>query len=346
MDRLTFTTILALTAGVIYLVTCRNRRQIDRIPDGMVILCQPPGRRYVLYALGAVTVALVLVFSVLYFLDGAPEDARPMWVLCAAAAVLILLLTIFSGNLMARQCVYFSGEKIQMERPFQPSRTLRWDEIRRIGGSFDRAVSLYLADGTKVLTADAGMVNYELFCTVLKQKCPEKAAEYYRSRACDEPGSRVLRYGGEYYVLAVLGIAILLLYLAVLFTASGDPLQEIPESDPSQWFSVWFAPVCGAASLILLFVLCNTSVRYSEEGLVLKFPLRAGQELFWRDIRRVEAVPMKRPDRGGWKRLRIYTGDGVYRLDLEVLSHGRDGFVTELFKAVQNYQIPCAKVNR
>ena len=84
MDRLTFTTILALTAGVIYLVTCRNRRQIDRIPDGMVILCQPPGRRYVLYALGAVTVALVLVFSVLYFLDGAPEDARPMWVLCGS----------------------------------------------------------------------------------------------------------------------------------------------------------------------------------------------------------------------------------------------------------------------
>ena len=72
MDRLTFTTILALTAGVIDLVTGRNRRQIDRIPDGMVILCQPPGRRYVLYALGAVTVALVLVFSVLYFLDGAP----------------------------------------------------------------------------------------------------------------------------------------------------------------------------------------------------------------------------------------------------------------------------------
>ena len=92
--------------------------------------------------------------------------------------------------------------------------------------------------------------------------------------------------------------------------------------------------------------LLGDRVRYSEEGLVLKFPLRAGQELFWRDIRRVEAVPMKRPDRGGWKRLRIYTGDGVYRLDLEVLSHGRDGFVTELFKAVQNYQIPCVKVKK
>lgn len=346
MDRLTFTTILALTAGVIYLVTGRNRRQIDRIPDGMVILCRPPGRRYVLYALGVMTVALVLVFSVLYFLDGAPEDARPMWVLCAAAAVLILLLTILCGNLMARQCVYFSGEKIQIERPFQSPRTLRWDEIRRIGGSFDRAVSLHLADGTTVLTADAGMVNYELFCSVLKQKCPEKAAEYYRSQACDEPRSRVLRYGGEYYVLSVLGIAVLLLYLAVLFTASGDPLQEILQSEPSQWFSVWFAPVCGAASLILLFVICNTSVRYSEEGMVLKFPLRASRELFWRDIRRVEAVPAKRPDRGGWKGLRICTGDGVYRLDLEALSHGRDGFVTELFKMARKYQIPCVKVKK
>ena len=104
--------------------------------------------------------------------------------------------------------------------------------------------------------------------------------------------------------------------------------------------------MCGAASLILLFVICSTSVRYSEEGLVLKFPLRAGRELFWRDIRRVEAVPAKRPDQGGWKRLRIYTGDGVYRLNLEALSRGRDGFVTELFKMARKYQIPCVKVKK
>lgn len=44
MEKLLFTLILVLAVGIIYLITGRNRRQINKIPEGMAILCQPPGK--------------------------------------------------------------------------------------------------------------------------------------------------------------------------------------------------------------------------------------------------------------------------------------------------------------
>ena len=62
MEKLLFTLILVLAVGIIYLITGRNRRQINKIPEGMAILCQPPGKRYVVYALGVLAVVFVGIF--------------------------------------------------------------------------------------------------------------------------------------------------------------------------------------------------------------------------------------------------------------------------------------------
>ena len=74
MEKLLFTLILVLAVGIIYLITGRNRRQINKIPEGMAILCQPPGKRYVVYALGVLAVVFVGIFSILYIMDGAPVE--------------------------------------------------------------------------------------------------------------------------------------------------------------------------------------------------------------------------------------------------------------------------------
>jgi flagellar biosynthetic protein FliR len=100
MEKLLFTLILVLTVGIIYLITGRNRRQINKIPEGMAILCQPPGKRYVVYALGVLAVVFVGIFSILYIMDGAPGEARGMWSLCVAMAILLLIVTIFAGNII------------------------------------------------------------------------------------------------------------------------------------------------------------------------------------------------------------------------------------------------------
>ena len=45
MSRLLFTLALAVVAWVISLITGGGRRQVAKIPEGMGILCQPPGKR-------------------------------------------------------------------------------------------------------------------------------------------------------------------------------------------------------------------------------------------------------------------------------------------------------------
>ena len=100
MNRLIFILALAVLANIIFLITGRNRRQIKRIPPGMSILCQPPGKRYVLYALGVMVLVVVGFFSVLFVMDGAPEEAIGMWGLCVGMAVLVFVLTIFGGNVI------------------------------------------------------------------------------------------------------------------------------------------------------------------------------------------------------------------------------------------------------
>lgn len=123
MEKLIFSLVLVLTAGIISLITGRNKRQLNRIPEGMAILCQPPGKRYVLYAMGVLVFLFVMFFTVLFIMDGAPENARFMWGLCVAMAVLLLFVTILAGNIMARDCVYFDDEKIQIEKRSKSQRS-------------------------------------------------------------------------------------------------------------------------------------------------------------------------------------------------------------------------------
>lgn len=343
MDRLLFTLALVLIAGIISLVTGRNKRQMKRILPGMSILCQPPGKRYMLYALGVMVLGIVGFFSVLFVMDGAPEEARGMWSLCVAMAVLLFAITIFGGNVMARECTYFNRERIQIEKAFRKPKSVAWEEIRRIDGGFDNKVNLYLADGTKVFTADISMVNYEVFCQMVKVQCPEAVKGYYQSQAYDRPQKRILRYGTEYYVLAVMEILMLLVYVAMIFSSAGDAfVQELfkHQSSFSEIFAVWFAPVCGVVSLIGLFVLCNTKIRYSEEKMTVKWPLRRKKNVYWRNIRRVEGVAGRVNGRIVWKKLRVYTENTVYKFNVGYLTYGKDDFIAELRKMTERYEIP------
>lgn len=347
MDRLFFALALALTAKWISLLTGRNRRQLQKVPEGMSILCQPPGKRYILYALGVVVMAVVLFFGVLYLLDGAPESARPMWGLCIAVAVLTLGVCILGGNIQAKDCVYYDEEKFQVNRPFREPQVYPWSEVDTIRGSFDREITLYQRDGTKILAAGVGMVHYEGFCAVLKQKCPGSTMEYYRTQHSEHPQKCVLRYGPEYYLLAVMGILMLLVYLAMLASAGGaEFLQRLPQSEPSEWFSLWFGPISGIAGIIALVVFCNTKVWYSPAGLVLKFPLRKKQEVSWREIQKIELVMTRKQGKQTWKWLRLFTKEKVYRIDLAFLTAGKDGFWTELLKNIKKYEIPCESARK
>lgn len=71
----------------------------------------------------------------------------------------------------------------------------------------------------------------------------------------------------------------------------------------------------------------------------MQYPLRRKRELYWRNIQRVELIPAKKREES-WKTLRLYTQEGMYRLNLGLLTYGQDGFMTELFKIMKKYEIP------
>lgn len=144
-----------------------------------------------------------------------------------------------------------------------------------------------------------------------------------------------------------MGILMLLVYLAMLASsAGGEFLQRLLHSDPSEWFALWFGSVSGVIGLIALFVFCNTKVWYTPEGLTLKYPLRRKQELLWSQIQKIETVLERKQGRTKWKKLSLYTKDGVYRINLEFLTWGKDGFMVQLYKMIDQYDIPCMAVDR
>ena len=346
MERLIFTLVLALTARLIYRITGRNRRQLDRVPEGMELLCEPPGKRFVLYALGVLVLGIVLFFGMLYLMDGAPEETRPMWGLCLALAVLVLGICLLGGRMLEQECVYFNAEELQIERAFRKPQTFRWSEITSVKGSFDSVFRLYTLDGIKVLTVHSGMVNYPLFLRVFKAHCPA-AACHNQEHFFDPPQKCVLQYGPEYDLLAVMGVLIFAIDLVFLFSADMDALlRELHPHSLSEWFALLFAPVCGVVSLAFLLVFRRTKIEFSPEKLFFHFPLRKPQELFWRELQQVEIVPSRQPGRENWKRLRLYTADHTYRIDLQHLTRGKDSFLTVLLHAVDQYDIPCTRAKK
>ena len=264
-----------------------------------------------------------------------------------AMAVLTFVITTLGGNVMARDCVYFDGEKIQIEKAFREPRIFKWSDIKKIDGDIDNTVNLYLYDGTKILTLNSSLVNYDLFCKMLRMACPQRVAEYYQTRTYEKPQKCVLRYGGEYYILVALGILIMIMYLALLLSADDSHLlEEMLHSEPSEWFSVWFAPVCGVVSIIFLFILVNTSIRYTQEKMIIKYPLRKQRELYWRNIQKIEIIWEMRRGEEFWKKMRFYTAEKVYVFNLQLLTNGKDGFMTELFKMMKRYEIPYTEVKK
>lgn len=348
MENFIFILILAFISWIVSIITGRNSRQIAKIPKGMGILCEPPQKRYIMYALGILVFGFVMFFSVLYIMDGAPEEARLMWILCVAISVLTLIITTLCGNIMARECVYFNRDKFQINKAFRKPKTYNWNEIQRIEGSFDNKLHLYLNDETKILTVRISMINYDIFCNVLKQNCPATAVKYYEKRIYDTPKKCILRYGSEYYLFAFMGILIMLMYLAIMLSADNinNFLEELLNHNSSEWFSIWFAPICGVVGIISLFIFFNTNIRYSHEKMILKYPFRGKYELYWKDIQKIEILSVKKREEESIKKLWIYTRENDYKVNLALLTYGKDGFMTELFHMIDVYEIPYMEIEK
>ncbi len=346
MEQVLFKVVLILLMVAIYFVTGRNKRQIDKIPDGMALLCPSPAYRYVMYALGVIVFVMLIIFTGLYIMDGAPQGAGIILSFMTTGVVFFVMMLV-CGNMAAKECVYFNYETVRMEKVFRKPKTFRWQDVGKMKGRFENVISLYLLDGTKILTVRNGMINYDFFCEVFKQECPQVVKGYYRQQRYEKPQKCIMKYGTEYYLLSWMGIAIMLMYLAIIFSGGYDSFRQmVLHSKPSEWYSLFFAPVCGVAGIICLLIISNTKVDYSREKIAMKYPLRRKNEIYWMNLRKIKVVTGKKRGEIIWKKLWLYTDEKAYKLNVEFLTYGQDGFKDELFEMVERYDILYVEESR
>ncbi len=80
--------------------------------------------------------------------------------------------------------------------------------------------------------------------------------------------------------------------------------------------------------------------------MIIKYPLRKKRELYWRQIDKIEIIWEKRQGEEFWKKLRLYTPEKVYVINLQKLTGGKAAFVEELDKMMERYEIPYEKVKK
>ena len=145
-----------------------------------------------------------------------------------------------------------------------------------------------------------------------------------------------------------MGIGILLIYMATLVPAAAENsiIQQFLQGDFSQRFALLFAPVCGVISIVFLVVMLNTNIRYSQEKMTIKYPLHRKRELYWRNIQRIEMAAVEKTEKAEWMKLRLYTREGTYKISFKFLTHGKDEFLSMLFKMIQKYGISCMQTDK
>lgn len=124
------------------------------------------------------------------------------------------------GNIQAKDCVYYDEEKFQVNRPFREPQVYPWSEVGTIRGSLTGEITLYQRDGTNPCRGGRHGALRGLLRSA-QAEVSGSTMEYYRTQHSEHPQKCVLRYGPEYYLLAVMGILMLLVYLAMLASAGG-----------------------------------------------------------------------------------------------------------------------------
>ena len=118
---------------------------------------------------------------------------------------------------------------------------------------------------------------------------------YEESQKC------ILRYGSEYYLLAAMGIGILLIYMASLVpqqrTASYSSFCRVISPRGSRF---GFAPVCGVISIVFLVVMLQYKYPVFTGKMTIKYPLHRKRELYWRNIQRIRNGCSGKTEKAEW----------------------------------------------
>ena len=336
MERLIMYVILLGLALFIFLISGRNKRELKKIPEGMYIFTKNPMMRYIMYALGL----LIFIFvggagALCYIMDGV-EDAGIWFYFCMALGILDPLICFLGGYLMYSSHIFFDDEKLLLGRAFRTPSQLTWYEIGEIRIKDHQFFVLYDRDGKPRVKTYIGMVNYDLFLQTALRHCRPHLVENQQLERGEKENA--LKYGGEYYVMAVMGLLVFFMAL-FLFLSSGESFYSFWTSDGLNLFAKIFPIACGIGSIGLLIYCRSRKVVYSAYEIQMHYLLKRTVTIYWKEI---NAVEFHRKSGGAKKSYIVHleTSSGKYTLHSSGMRNGWDEFLPFLGEVCRNNEIP------
>lgn len=339
MERLIVIFILVGFTWLLYLLFGSNRWERKKIPAGMEIFCQNPKQRYLLYALGILTFLFVAGVAALCYVMGGIEEAGIWIYLCMVLGVLILLICFLGGYIMYSSHIFFDDEKLIIGRPFRTPLQLSWHEIGEMRIKNRQSFVLFDRNGKVCVKAYINMVNYDIFFEIAQKHClPFFSESQQLERGAKE---KALKYGGEYYVLAVMGFLIFLMDLFICYS-SGENIDSILTNSEIDLFPKFFPFVCGIGSVCLVVYCYFRKVVYSSYEIQIHYLLKRNVTLYWKDI---TSVKLCTKGYGVKKRYILYlqTVSRKYTLRSSGMRSGWDEFLPLLAQVCRERQIPLTR---
>lgn len=256
----------------------------------MKILRDSSKQVYLLYIVTIIMAVCVGFFSYMFFMDGAPQEARKMWLLTVMLMVLLFGAVVFFGYVSKKNRVEFDEGSIHIKRAFKKTRVVKWNEIVTVQGNVDDGFVICGQNNERLLIITQGMINYELFYRMLREKCGQ-CFEDYNNQAINEE-KQVLKISSEYLVAAVCGIALFGLY-ACMICCLPEEFNKLMADASIGVFEKLFAPVVGLVSIIALIVTLRKKIYYSKNGIIICSLLGQRSEVAWRELSKIEVATTK-----------------------------------------------------
>lgn len=171
MVKLIFMAILTGMAVLIFLVFGNNKRERKKVPSGMVICCDNPFMRYIVYALGVCIVLFVGACVLMCGYAGALHEAGTMMYVCIVLAVFIFFMCLFLGQMMAASFILFDDNCVVLNRPFRRQLVFQWYELGVPEQADANQFCLYDRNGKYCFRANANMINYDKLYHKVMQNC-------------------------------------------------------------------------------------------------------------------------------------------------------------------------------
>lgn len=199
--------------GAVTVLFGSSRREEKKVDSNKTVMRQPASLRYSMYFLGAMFMAIFCYLIVSAVRDGVLEEEP--WTLAGPfAGFLVGVFCVLCGYFLYARHVFFDDEELLVGRPFKGLVCVKWQEISRMDMK-NGYIVLYGPDGKKLVKAQSGMDNYDMFALEAKRACSGKQGPKQREWTDSERVMRRRAGSVALFILAVCVFGLFALFAAV-----------------------------------------------------------------------------------------------------------------------------------